>query len=180
MKGLSIHFPINIEMNLELIKNKTMPSIDNFLILVKNYSNNTRKIWYDIVDLKKVICALEYLKLTNIYYKDIIIDYKILNRDLDLNNIIELVEPDNNISENNFELETYFGENSIPNIQYDRKIEIKINKNFSLDSIGKNNPKINDIDMYSTTKINQLPFRDNYEHLDHLCFPSIFCKGKIE
>jgi hypothetical protein len=83
MKGIAIHLPLPCEATHDHVRD-TMPSANKLNILSPT---KEKKIWRSLVNMKKVLKALKYLKVINSYYSSIkIIDSCELQIDEIVNN----------------------------------------------------------------------------------------------
>ena len=77
IKGLAVYLPLNIQDTQDYVF-KTLPNTDLLKFIVEGLPTKNNTIWRGLVDLNKVIVALEWLKTNNPLYKDIIIDRSLL------------------------------------------------------------------------------------------------------
>jgi len=169
LKGLTIHMPLCTENNLNLIKAKSMPNLDNMLIIIESLN---KSLYTEIVDLFKVNDALNYLKENNKkYYSNIEI---ILNEN-NLNNPENIYKKFITTNESD-ELELV-NENDNIDLEYQNRVQLPIIENYSIERLSYSIPNTTDIDKYKTKKNNNILFNDRDPDMDHLCFPIIFNKG---
>ena len=147
---------------------KTLPSINYLNIIVDSLPTKLNIIWRSLVDMKKVINALKWLKNNNRHYSNIVINENLQN-------------PVEDVTENIFFQEEKNDDNRIDDdkcsllLHHDR--DYIISNNYSVININDDVDKWSDIEKYSSKKINDEPFSSNHVDLDHFCYPHLFPHG---
>jgi hypothetical protein len=139
MKGIAIHLPLPCEATHDHVRD-TLPSADKLNILNDSIPTKEMKIWRSLVNMKKVLTALKYLKIINPYYSSIkIIDSCELQIDENVNNISE---SDSDMEINNSMLEHQ------PSSDYSNIIQ----QQHTVQQIGNAISDITDIEKYSSKR----------------------------
>jgi len=75
VKGRTFHLPLPLQETLKKICFDTDPIVKNFeiYILIRGIPTNSKIIWEEMVNIKKVFDALTWLKQNNPLYKHIIL-----------------------------------------------------------------------------------------------------------
>jgi hypothetical protein len=62
MKEIAIHLPLSCEATHDHVRD-TLPSADKLNILIDSIPTKEKKIWLSLVNMKKILLALKYLKI---------------------------------------------------------------------------------------------------------------------
>lgn len=98
VKGRTFHLPLPLETTLNKLPNPEDPLNVNheLYILVRTCPTKNKIMWQYLVYINNIYKALEYLKLNNIHFANIILPQKsahlLVNLNQDLNHAIEVTE----------------------------------------------------------------------------------------
>ena len=171
-KGNAVHLRIPIA---ETIKHclVTMPTPNpgDTLRLYADVKTQAGKVWRNLVNMDRVLRALEWLKMNNPLYKDIVIDREAAAK-VDPDSIVALVEPSG-------------GDDAMEQPQEEMGEHIlTLEKNHELVSefsmVPANNPQVKasqDLEVYMQTAIKGPPQDIKERCMDALTFPLLFPTG---
>jgi len=78
IKGLAVYLPLEQNSTQNYVM-KTLPSADKLNFIVEGLPTKSNSVWRGLVNLEKVFIALDWLKINNKLYSDIIIDRSLFN-----------------------------------------------------------------------------------------------------
>ncbi len=78
IKGLAVYLPLEQSSTQNYVM-KTLPCADKLNFIVEGLPTKSNSIWRGLVNLEKVFIALDWLKINNNLYSDIIIDRSLFN-----------------------------------------------------------------------------------------------------
>jgi hypothetical protein len=168
-KGSAFHLPLPHQGTLNHV-NETLPSTNSLNIIIDSLPSKQRNnIWRSIVDLEKIIKALNWLKNNNKYYKNI----NIASLDnFPLKNVfIDDIEDEN---EKNDEKKSDDNKKSM--LQH-KNAQVEIEHQYTLFEMSKTIPNLSDIEKYDQQHVEATPLNHKSQDLDHLCFPNVFPYG---
>jgi len=167
LKGIAVYLPLPEQETLDYV-NSTLPSKKNYHIIVDSLPSKIKQtVWRTLINLEKVIVALDWLKKNNKYYKNIIISH-LSNFPVD-NLFIEENES------SNFDKKINCEQNE-PMLEH--KVSCDIQHHYSIAELSKTVPLNSNLEIYDQKRINNEPLNIKNPDLDHLCFPNIFPYGK--
>ncbi|KAL7290831.1 hypothetical protein TKK_0015569 [Trichogramma kaykai] len=187
VKGRTFHLPLPIEETLEKICSETDPlnTDNNLFILVRSWPSKAKIIWEDLIDIKKIWKALDWLKRNNPHYKKIILP-------LQAQELLKQLNKENlqyEISNNNTNIESEENEPenlADPGINNSQKKGALLTQKVETDSYYEEytiyplyGNKINEKDnkLYQMLKVFARPIDYRSNNLDLLCFPDLYPTG---
>ncbi|XP_044005441.1 uncharacterized protein LOC122850347 [Aphidius gifuensis] len=199
-KGQCFHLPLPISETLEKLASELDPINKNheLYIMVRSLPTKAKLVWENLVNLKKVFKALQWLRLNNILYKDIVLPKSAegLMHYLENNDIEFLVE--SNDRENNESDEKHM---TIQSSQSDDEDHNNIKEIYENDLLKRRailtqvdhseldyeqftvyplyDKRMNKTatDIYQMLKIQEEPLDPRLKTLDLKCFPNLYPRG---
>ena len=163
LKGLAIHLPLNNEHTNQFIIN-TLPNYEALNIFIESLPTKNNIVWRSLVDLKKVFCAIQWLKLNHPLYQNIIVDKQ---SNINLYKSLTFVKNDTNTFYEIREMSNIQQRDTIPNLTQ-----------FTVMDLEKCDYNIPDIQKYTCKRINTTPLNATDKNIDIYCFPDIFPYGR--
>ncbi|MCP4491608.1 MAG: AAA family ATPase [Gammaproteobacteria bacterium] len=164
VKGTSIHFPLPIKDTLDYTESK-LPSPQCLEILVDSLPSSKRVVWRQLVDIKKVKSALNWLKQNNELYKNVEI---VCDESLFDGTVTEVEQHD--ATELTLKAEA---KSLLTKVDIDAQ-----NEQYTVQQVQTNQPKRDDIDLFQMKRVEAQAEKQTDPDLDHKCFPCLFPKGR--
>lgn len=144
-------------------------------IIVDSLPTKINIIWRSLVNISKVLEALEWLKVNNKHYKNIKINTDILNPIEDSEEII--IDQEENVIEREEKIDYLLNKDTKSFLLY-RDHDYIIQDNFSVINLNEHDDlNWSDIEKYSIKRVTENPLSTRDVDLDHYCFPVLFPTG---
>lgn len=168
--GKTFHLPLPLEKTLAKLPTPQQALIPNqdLYVLVRAQPTNQKQVWQSFVNVKNIYEALQWLKVNNHLYTDIVLPStpEALLDELDDIDVQFRMEDNPHVTDNE---EAMLTQKNVDDVFYE---------NVTIHSIGEERPNADPSTIYQMKNVVASPLDNRELELDIKCFPDLFCYGE--